>query len=607
MARRGPDASVVRSFGQCALAHERLAIIDLAGGQQPLLSEDGRVAVIVNGEIYNHLALRAQLIACGHQFRTNADSEVVVHGYEEYGVGVFERLHGMFAVAIWDARNRSLVLARDPLGKKPLAFTWLDSRTFAFASDVRAFHQHPQFRDALRPAGLAEYLARRCVSDPGSIYDSVRKVPAGEWLKIDVDGHASSGVHWRFPAAEPPIAYDPAREADLCDELRHIVRTSVERRLMSDVPVGILLSGGIDSAIVAYEAAQLRHGIDTFSLGFVGKRDELGAARATAAALKTRHHESRIEADPRFAITAAEGAYDEPFADSSSVASLRLCAEAKMHVGVVLNGDGGDEAFAGYPRMRMMAGLGNGPISRAGLIRANVVATLGPHRPRIAAKELLRIQSILRRHATPLEQWNASHWIFSPDEIERMTGIRNSDAVGGDYDFQAAEMDDYRGYLCSDLLVKMDRASMHCGLETRSPLLDVELIRFARRLAPEWKVQGGAGKYLLRAAYAGRVPDHVWKLPKRGFASPTRAWLGGALREEVQRLASDRRQPIYQYLDHEQVRRVTDAFSGFHKKIWTLLVLNRWLQGEAARQRRGERPESAASAAALTMERLESP
>ncbi|MDB5988578.1 MAG: hypothetical protein JWR16_3631 [Nevskia sp.] len=578
MRSRGPDGHAAVNFGACGLAHERLAIIDVAGGRQPLLNEDGRLAVIVNGEIYNYRELRRDLLARGHRFSSESDSEVVVHGYEEYGNAVFARLHGMFALALWDDRTQTLILARDGLGKKPLAYTWLNPTSLLFASDVRAFNVHPQFRARLRDAGIAEYLGYRCVADPGSIYQDVHKVPAGEWLAIHADGATSRGVHWNLPAAETQIAFDRRLEPALCEELRSLVRASVERRLMSDVPLGVLLSGGIDSTIIAYEAAQLHPDVQTFTLGFAGINDEREVARATATALGTRHRDLRIELQPRQAIEDAEAAYDEPFADSSSVASVRICRAAKEQVGVVLNGDGGDEAFAGYPRSRLLMEMSNGTADTSSLLALKLRAKLGRKATRQRAKEIILGRSVCENYQPPFQRWRALLWIFSPAEVARLMGNRAPSTLWLDEcSFAAAEGDDYRAYLRNDLLVKMDRASMHCGLEARSPLLDTDVIRFIRTLSPQWKLANGGGKYLLRAAYAGRLPGHIWNLPKRGFASPTKRWLKRELQAEVRELAGDREQPIYRHLDYEQVQAITHKLQSQHKQVWTLLVLNRWL------------------------------
>ncbi len=583
MRRRGPDDHLAMSFGRCGLGHERLSIVDVEGGRQPLLSEDGQVAAVVNGEIYNHEQLRTELSAAGHVFTTRSDSEVVVHGYEAFGTAIFEKLHGMFAIAIWDGREQTLVLARDGLGKKPLAYTWIDSSTFAFASDVRALHAHPRFRPTLSIDAIGQYLGYRCVADPGSIYTDVHKVPAGEWLAVRPDGTTRHGAHWRLPRNESVIEYDPKREPELAERLRQHVSEAVKRRLMSDVPVGVLLSGGIDSTIIAYEAA--RHGgrVKSFTLGFLGIEDECEVARRTAQALDTNHSELRIEFDPRGAMEDAEAAYDEPFADSSSVASVRLCRAAREHVGVVLNGDGGDEAFAGYPRARLLAESWDRRMNPLSALAQKAQAKLGSRTARTWAKDTIRIVSARERYTDDFERWRAMLWIFSPDEVSRMTG---KDVVGqcrgSPVTFADTEADDYEFYLRNDLLVKMDRASMHVGLEARSPLLDTDVIRFVRGLAPGWKLRGSETKYLLRRAYAGLLPPHVWNLRKRGFASPTRKWLATTLKSDVSALAQDRSQPLYRVLDYREVQAVTAGFAADHKKIWTLLTLNRWLARNAA-------------------------
>lgn len=582
MRNRGPDGHAAVSYGACALAHERLAIVDIEGGRQPLVSEDGRVAAIVNGEIYNHAALRRELTAAGHRFATQSDSEVVVHGYEEFGTGIFERLHGMFAIALWDDHNRVLLLARDGLGKKPLACTWIENTTFAFASDVRAFHAHPGFRPRLRDGAIAEYLGYNAIAEPGSIYEGVFKVPAGEWLAIAADGSTRSGTHWLLPGSDPVLEYDSSREAEFGEHLRGLVRRAVERRLMSDVPLGVLLSGGLDSTLIAYEAARLSPGVHSFTLGFLGSDDECDTAQRTASALGTRHTERRIELDPRRAIEDAEAAYDEPFADSSAIASVALCRGAREQVGVVLTGDGGDEAFAGYPRARMFAAP---PLGLGARLRLHVRSTFGPPRMRSKAKKELRMIAVRDQDAPDFTCWRSMLWIFSPEEVALMTG-RHVDSPQGPEPcaYSDTEADDYRVNLRNKLLVKMDRASMHCGLEARSPLLDTELVGWTRQLEVGWKLRHGQGKYLLRRAYADQLPPHIWHLPKRGFGSPTRQWLQTTLNHDVAVLARDPGQPLYTVLDYKAVQAVTRQMTRGHKQVWTLLMLNRWLAREAARR-----------------------
>jgi asparagine synthase (glutamine-hydrolysing) len=543
LAHRGPDGEGLHADAEARvfLGHRRLAIVDLSGGAQPMWNETGDVAVTFNGEIYNHAELRRELAARGHRFRTDhSDTEVLVHGYEEWGEELPGRLDGMFAFAVWDRQRRRLFLARDRFGEKPLYWA-TQGGLFLFASELHALARHRLFRAGIDRRAAMKYFAHGFIPAPNAFWRDCAKLPAGHWLALDTaSGARRTGCYWRFQI-EP---VEPAAgEAALAEELRALIAAAVERRFMSDVPLGIFLSGGVDSGTAAATAARLRPaaGLDTFTIGFREKSyDESAHARALAGRLGTRHHEEVLSLDGAMAlIPEVLGRLDEPMADPSLLPTWLLSRFARRQVTVALSGDGGDELFAGYD-----------PFAALGLAR--VVDSL---LPRGARRGLRRLAELLPRSEANMsldfrlrralgglahgpELWNPV-WLapLEPGDVaelfqekveaeelysEVLAAWRGATAPG----LVDRTLEFYtRFYLQDQILAKVDRASMMHGLEVRAIFLDPALADFARRLPARFKYRRGARKWLLKRALAGLLPEEVLARPKKGFGIPLAGWL----------------------------------------------------------------------------------
>ncbi len=547
IAHRGPDGlgMHVDAADGVHLLHRRLAVIDIAGGEQPMWNEDRRVCVIFNGEIYNHRELREALAARGHVFRSDhSDTEVLVHGYEEWGDELPERLNGMFAFAIHDARRRRLFLARDRFGKKPLYYA---SRPglFAFASELGALARHPGVGRRIDRRSLQKLFAYGFVPSPRSLHEGVARLPGGHRMALALDRPgATPEVHryWRF-AIEPPAAMPADPEAAWGEELRHLLAQAVRRRLMSDVPLGVFLSGGIDSsAVLAYAtAARPERPVSTFSIGFREPSfDESGPARAVARRFGSDHHEAILDLErARDLVPRVLDRLDEPFADPSIVPAFQLCAFARERVTVALGGDGGDELFAGYDPFRALG------VARwyDALVPARLkrgVRALAELLPVSDANMGLdfRIKRGLRGPSYPASVWNPV-WLgpLEPREIAALlcepVAVEEvyEEAIDAWENTAAAHPVDRtlefytRFYLQDDILAKADRASMMVSLEVRSPFLDQDLVDFARRIPHAYKYRRGETKYLLRRALRGVLPGEVLRRPKKGFGIPLTRWL----------------------------------------------------------------------------------
>lgn len=590
LSHRGPDGHALHEWKQCALAHERLSIIDVAGGKQPLLNEDRTLGAVVNGEIYNHVELRRSLEEKGHRFSTFSDSEVILHGYEQEGRKFFSRLDGMFALAIWDDRKRKLILARDGLGKKPLALARI-SGVLTFASEVSAFREIPGFDTTLSSEALAHYLQFRCVGQPNSIFRHAVKVSPGCSLEFDAStGLSNEERFWKLPKHHDHSTSGVINISlhDAKAELRRLIIRAVEKRLMSEVPLGVLLSGGIDSSVVAYEASLLKPNIETFTMGFEGASDEIGQATKTACLMKWTHTAARLSMDPAKALITAMKAYDEPFADSSALPSVLVCQTARRGVTVVLNGDGGDEAMAGYNHHRLFLRSLEAEEFPMRLALAPFAWWMAKWMPR-AWKEDMRQQwqgaQLSAQWPDHFERWIAQHQVFSMNECAELVDKQSAASVVplplGEFGAAEAEEHDYLHYLSNQLLVKMDRASMATHLEARSPFLDDDLIRFCRALPTEWKITAlGQGKRLIRETYRDLLPEHLWTAPKQGFQAPVKQWLRGPLREKIVDLSEDPKCPVWNHIRREPARHHLQRFlhgAGNEQRIWSLLVLNEWL------------------------------
>ena len=553
LVHRGPDGEGVEIDRDAGvhLLHRRLAVIDLEGGAQPMWNEDRTVAVIFNGEIYNHLDLRRELAGKGHVFRTDhSDTEALVHGYEEWGEALASRLNGMFAFAIYDRPRGRLFLARDRFGKKPLYYTCRPG-FFAFASELTALLVHPAVGRRKDRKSLKKLFAYGFIPSPRSLYEGIARLPGGHHMTLDLarPGAVAIRKYWEF-AIEPAGAIPADAERVWGEELRHLLEQAVRRRLMSDVPLGVLLSGGIDSgAVLAFARRALGEApIETYSIGFREPSfDESAHAREVAARFGARHHEEILDLErARELAPCVLARLDEPLGDPSIVPTYQLCEFARRQVTVALGGDGGDELFAGYDPFRALAIAGWYHRLLPAWMKAGVrsLAELWPVSDANMALEF-RVKRGLRGASYPPKLWNPA-WLgpLEAREIEALFG--EPVAVDELYEEAIAAWESSRAthpvdktlefytrlYLPDDILVKADRASMMASLELRSPFLDQDLVEFARRIPHEYKYRRGRTKYLLKAALRGVVPDEVLDRPKKGFGIPFARWMrswGGGL------------------------------------------------------------------------------
>lgn len=610
---RGPDDEgyFVDEAGGAGLGHRRLSIIDLEGGHQPLGTADGQIQVVVNGEIYNFVALREELQGRGHRFQTRSDSEVVVHGYAEWGEAVIERLDGMFALAIWDARARRLVLARDRMGKKPMYYALVgpDRRTLIFGSELKALAAHPEMEHRVSPSALASYLAYECLPEDQCIYELGKKLPAASYLVFDRErGAVRIQEYWRMRFGDAPGVPDLDRwsEAQVIEELQRRLREAVRVRLVADVPLGVFLSGGIDSSLVTAAMAELvpPSSIKTFSITFDDPSfDEGPHARKVAAHLGTDHHEERLSSQVMLDILPGVADFMcEPLGDASIIPTYLLSRFARQTVTVALGGDGGDELFLGYPTFqadRVALGLDR-------LLSSAQERRVGSWARRAArllpvSRRNMSLDFKLKRFAQGLgyapdlrhQAWMGS---FMPDEAAALFSkeygrhalAQNPYALvasfrdrGGYRDHWDAVTYQYaRLYLTGCVLTKVDRASMACGLEVRAPLLDTQLVDFASALPGELKLRGLTTKYVLKQAARRYLPREILERPKKGFGVPVGEWLRGPLRPFAEELLSSYNIGALGYFDVRETSRLLSehlAGAADHRKaLWTLISFLSW-------------------------------
>lgn len=605
LAHRGPDDYgswfTRQSRQQVALGHRRLSIIDLAGGHQPLGNEDGAIQVVFNGEIYNFLELRAGLVQRGHVFHTSSDTEVLVHLYEEEGPRTPEFLNGMFAFVIWDSRNQTLFAARDRLGKKPLYYSFdVANVRFAFASELKALLTLPGFQPEVDPRSVADFLALSYVPDPASIYRQISKLPPAHSLTVT----ASSSRLVRYWKPEFDTEGAPGFE-DAAEQIRSLAADAVERRMISDVPIGAFLSGGVDStAVTGFMSRKAPERVKTFSIGFnVREFDELEYARAAALFHRTEHHEEVVTPAIPDAFAAMAYHFDEPFGDPSAIPSLYLARMTRQYVTVALSGDGADELFAGYRRYRFGAAEERIRGMFPGFFRKSVIRLAGRYYPKMDwAPRMFRAQTTLANIAQELGgAYFTSMTAFRDQGLQSVLSPEMRTLLGGYSPRECfadrfrqvsrysplAQMQavDFDTYLPGDILVKADRASMAHSLESRSPWLDYRLAELACRLPDSYKLSGGIGKFIFKQAVGAQVPQKLLSRPKMGFSPPVAAWLRGTLKPVFEKLVL--RTGMERYLSPDEVRRLwrehQSALHNHDRKLWNLLVLAAW----DAQQRHG--------------------
>lgn len=589
IAHRGPDDEGHYVAGHAAIGMRRLSIIDIASGHQPISNEDGSVWIVFNGEIYNHHDLRKDLVARGHKFATRSDTETIVHLYEEEGERCVERLRGMFAFAIWDGRKRSLLLARDRAGKKPLHYA-LVGDTLVFGSEIKSLLQYSRLEREVNPEAISDYLSFGYVPDPLTAFQDVYKLPPGHTLTFK-DGRARTRRYWDFSyTGESEAARD---ESYYVERLRELLAEAVRVRLESEVPLGAFLSGGIDSStIVALMAREMGRPVKTFSIGFNESAfDELKYARQTADRFRTDHHEFVVTPDICRIVEDIVWHHDEPFADVSSIPTYVVSKMAREHVTVVLSGDGGDELFGGYERyvverQRERYEIIPSFVRRHVLLRASRALPRGAYGKRFLGNIALDAGPRYVDNAAYFNE-EAKRSLLSAEMRRALNGYNSAAAFEHLYAAPAsdARLDrlmylDSKTYLPGDILVKVDRMSMAHSIETRAPLLDHKLIEFVQTIPSSFKLRGLETKYILKQAVKGLIPDEIIHRPKQGFDVPIKHWFNHELREMLDDTLNDARTHARGYFDRRAVIGILDdhrrGVRDQARHLWGLLVLELW-------------------------------
>jgi asparagine synthase (glutamine-hydrolysing) len=598
IAHRGPDGYGVWTAPGVALGHRRLSIIDVVGSPQPMASTDGRAMLVFNGEIYNYRELRQELRATGATFHTDGDSEVILAAWQKWGPDCVSRLNGMFAFAIYDCEARTLFLARDRLGVKPLFLAPLSDGSVAFASELKALVAHPLLRREIDPLAVEDFLTWGYVPDTRSILKGVTKLPAGHTLLLQC------GKPMPRPSQWWDISFADRRKGkpqDLEAELLHLLRQAVTSRMVADVPLGAFLSGGVDSSsVVALMAEASANPVKTCSIGFdVAALDESGYARQVAERFGTDHRARLVSPDDFAAVDTLAAMFDEPFADASALPTWRVCQLARETVTVALSGDGADEAFAGYRRHLFQHGEDRLRAFLPSALRGPVFGALGAVYPKADwAPRPLRAKTTLLSLAgdsaagyaraigvTPAEQRD----LLYSSEFKRLRGdyrgeslvldtMRNAPARSG---LDRAQYADLKVWLPGDILTKVDRTSMAVSLEAREPLLDHRLIEFAATLPEAVRLRGGQGKWLMKRAMRRYLPDDVLYRPKQGFVTPIAQWFRGPLADAAAAIGSSAALARTGWFDAGRVAALAQAHrvgtSDNSRVLWQLLMLDRSL------------------------------
>ena len=598
MAHRGPDGQGVWTAPGVGLGHLRLSIIDLAGSPQPMASSDGRAMLVFNGEIYNYRELREELRAGGAVFHTDGDSEVILAAWQKWGPACLPRLHGMFAFAIYDLEDRTLFLARDRLGVKPLFYAPLSDGSLAFASELKGLTAHPLLRREVDPLAIEDYLAWGYVPDHRSILAGVNKLPAGHWLLLKHGARLPQPVQWWDVSF---ASRRQGRAADLEAELLHLLRQAVTTRMVSDVPLGAFLSGGVDSSsVVALMAEASRSPVNTCSIGFdEASLDETAYAQLVAKRFGSNHQARVVGSDDFEQVDTLVAIFDEPFADASALPTWRVSQLARETVTVALSGDGADEALAGYRRHRFHHAEDRvrGLLPRA--LRQPVFGALGALYPKADwAPRPLRAKATLQSLALDGAEGYARAVGFAPPELRQRLYSSDFLRERGDYRAEQAFVDlmgraparsgldraqyaDLKFWLPGDILTKVDRTSMAVSLEAREPLLDHRLIEFAAALPEGLRLRGGQGKWLMKQAMRRYLPDAVLFRPKQGFVTPISQWLRGPLAGAARAIGSSAALSRTGWFDGAALNRIAEehvAGSRDHGRLlWQLLMLDRSL------------------------------
>jgi asparagine synthase (glutamine-hydrolysing) len=595
---RGPDESGLHLEPGLGLGHRRLSIIDLSTGQQPLFNEDGSVVVVFNGEIYNYRELIPQLAGLGHSFRTKSDTEVIVHAWEQWGEGCVTRFRGMFAFALWDRNSSTLFLGRDRLGVKPLYYALTSDQQFIFGSELKSLLAHPGLRRDLDPLAIEEYFALGYVPDPRTIYAGAQKLPPAHTLTLRRGG----------PVPQPREYWDVRftldnriSQQDAQAELIERLKESVRLRMISEVPLGAFLSGGVDSsAVVAMMAGVSADPVNTCSISFSDPAyDEAAYARQVAERYRTRHRVETVDADDFDLIDVLARTYDEPYADSSALPTYRVCQLARKHVTVALSGDGGDESFAGYRRYRMHALEERLRSALPIAVRRPAFGVLGKMYPKADwAPKLFRakttFQALARTsvdayfHSVSVLRDDMRIRLYSRAFKARLDGYsaaevfrRHAGRAGTDDALALVQYLDLKTYLVGDINTKVDRASMAHSLEVREPLMDHPLVEWLASLPSSLKVRGQEGKHLLKKTMEPYLPQEILYRPKMGFAVPLAQWFRGPLRQRVRDAILGPELAHTDMFDEKYLRRLLDAHQSgvrdYSSPLWSLLMFQAFL------------------------------
>lgn len=593
---RGPDAEGFYVNGPIGLGHRRLKIIDLSGGAQPMFNEDRSLVVVFNGEIYNFAELKKVLQSHGHVFKTNSDTEVLLHGYEEWKSNLLDKLRGMFAFAIWDEKNRQLFLARDRLGIKPLYY-YRDQDTFLFASEIKAILQDSAVARNIEPAAVDDYLTYMYIPAPKTIYKKIFKLFPGHYMYIDRNG-ARESEYWDISFR----AVENMSESEISTRLEEELSDAVKCRLISDVPLGAFLSGGIDSsAVVGIMSGLSNSPVNTASIGFQESEfDELPFARIVAQKYKTNAYEQIVHADAADILDQLVWYYDEPFADSSMVPTFYVSEVARQRVTVALSGDGGDENFAGYRRYRYDFLENRVRSLLPPTLRAPLFGALGKIYPKADwLPQVFRAKTLLTNLALSPERayFHSMSW-FNDDlknklyrqSFKKELGAYDAFSVMERYYKKADGLDplsrtqyvDIKTYLVDDILTKVDRASMARSLEVRVPLLDHLFMGFAASIPYHYKLKRGEGKYIFKKSISKYVPDEILSRPKRGFSIPLAQWL----RRELVPLFNERvfspKSFLQEMFEMQQIEKMWKQHQrgtrDYSYHLWALLILESWAE-----------------------------
>jgi asparagine synthase (glutamine-hydrolysing) len=593
IAHRGPDDDGFYVTGKVGLGHRRLSIIDVAGGHQPIFNEDGTVAIVFNGEIYNYKELAKIVEARGHTLRTHSDTETIVHLYEEFGEECVAMLRGMFAFAIWDARNHTLLLARDRVGKKPLYYADVKG-VCAFGSELKCLLQHPLVPQVLNEQAVSDYFTYQYVPAPKTIFKDIRKLRAGHYLVVTPRGLRAQ-QYWDIDFSQPEMR----SEEEWCGALLDSLREAVDVRLMSEVPLGAFLSGGVDSSAVVKLMSELTgRPVVTASIGFTEEKySEAAAARAFAESLQCDHHERIVNPRAVEVVEKLAWHYDEPFADASAVPTFYVSQAAREFVTVALSGDGGDESFAGYRRYAFDAAENRVRAFAPAALRKPVFGALAAVYPKADwLPQPLRAKATLKNLSLdPAAGYFTSVYGAMANERAALLGgdvrrelngynsfevfLEHYQRANTDDPLSRAQYVDIKTYLTDDILVKVDRASMAVSLEVRCPLLDHRVMELAARMPSSLKLKNGVGKHIFKRTVSQILPKEILTRRKQGFVLPVAEWLRGALRPLAESLLFDASRQD-ELLEPAHVNRLWQQHQAkqrdYARPLWTILMFRLW-------------------------------